>query len=36
MKPYLIMEHKEKIYNYVIGKVRNNQMIVMKSQQENL
>lgn len=25
MKPYLIMEHKEKIYNYVIGKVRNNQ-----------
>lgn len=25
MKPYLIMEHKEKIYNYVIGKVKNNQ-----------
>ena len=25
MKPYLIMEHKEKIYNYVIGKVRDNQ-----------
>lgn len=25
MKPYLIMEHKEKIYNYMIGKVRDNQ-----------
>lgn len=25
MKSYLIMEHKEKIYNYVIGKVKNNQ-----------
>lgn len=25
MKPYLIMEHKEKIYNYVIGKAKNNQ-----------